>query len=212
MNEKMLKKIRELCKRVEEGKISLSRLENNEKVLIYMWNSSFLDTPTLWPDERDRKREKVIGLMKDEDVQKYALQKSVDKCCKKGRLKKETAIVEAVVNVYGFGAIKETNEIWCYLFTTTADKSRNIPGAEKLKPDQEVAIYQDIENSCRYVAVATDKQKEFEQTHKVAYGDTKISSFEDRYHNTRKKFFSECINGSQEEAIKKVLVRSGSKK
>ena len=56
MNEKMLKRIRKNCEKIKNGAISLSGLEDNEKVLIYMWNSSFLDTPTLWPDERDKKK------------------------------------------------------------------------------------------------------------------------------------------------------------
>lgn len=116
----------------------------------------------------------------------------------------ERCIVGKIISKYGYGSIKETNGIWCYLFEAPAGRIRGIP-VDSADPDQIMVVYQDLEDAKKLIAVSKEEQKEFEDNHTVVYGNQNIVSYGDRYYNTRHRFFKECIDNGQEEAIKKLI-------
>ena len=119
----------------------------------------------------------------------------------------ERAIIGQIIEKYGNGRIEKTNDIWCFLFELPAEKIKKIPLGD-VEKNQIMAVYQDIEDSSRMIAITKDEQEEFESTHNVVLGNSKIFDESDRYYNIRHKFFDACINSSQEEAIQKVLSKT----
>ena len=97
-------------------------------------------------------------------------------------------IIGNILDEYGNGKIKKTNNIWCYLFE-----------------NGDAVVYCDIENKSRITCISKDIQEEFENTNKVVYGSNYIRDYSDRYYNTRYKFFNWCIEEGQEEAVNKVM-------
>lgn len=103
-------------------------------------------------------------------------------------------ITSKIIEKYGNGLIKDSNNIWCYLYHTfDRDHSKTI------------VVYQDLENSTKYMTIDVDKQDEFEATHNVVYGNLDIRDYNDRYYNIKHQFFEDCINDGQEIAVQKVL-------
>lgn len=123
--------------------------------------------------------------------------------------KGKRCIVGKVIEEYGHGVIKESNNIWCLLFETEAKKVKgsSFEHFDKVDEDQIVVLYQDIENSFRTIAISKANQEEFEATHNVVFGKPHIYDSSDRYYNTRRQFFEDCITNGQEEAVKKILSR-----
>ena len=116
-------------------------------------------------------------------------------------------IVDNIMKKDGYGAIKETNNIWCYMFET---KAKNITGVflPNIDKDKVVVVYWDLENNTKYVVIPKEEQKEFEAKNKVVYGNIRIGDYTDRYYNTRHKFFEDCIKVGQEEAVQKILTKT----
>lgn len=153
----------------------------------------------------------IIKLEKDPNVQRYryliSLKESRD-LIEYGK----RCIVGKIIDKYGHGLINESNDIWCLLFESEAQRLKEIPliWLDKVDDKKIVVVYRDIENSSRMVAVSKDNQEEFEKTHNVVFGNSQINDYADRYYNTRHKFFEDCITDGQTTAVQKILSRSKS--
>ena len=122
---------------------------------------------------------------------------------------KEKHITDLIIEKYGSGAIKETNNIWCYLYDTAASRIKDVStvNPNSFDDNEVVAIYRDIEDSTRIMAIKKEEKESFEASHKVVFGDSQILDGNDRYYNTRRMFFDACIKESQEEAVEKLLTK-----
>lgn len=157
----------------------------------------------------DRDYSEISELEKDPIVQRYLYLKGL----KESRDLIEDGkrcIVGKVIDKYGHGLIKDSNNIWCFLFESDAKAIREVffPGIfldGNVRDDQVIVVYRDLENSERINFITKDKQEEFEATHKVVFGKSSILDPAGRYYNTRHQFFEDCINDGQEAAVKKVL-------
>lgn len=136
----------------------------------------------------------LIGLKNDRDLIEYG----------------KRCIVGKVIDKYGHGLIKESNNIWCFLFESDTKSIKGIPFAlVETADDEDIAvIYRDLEDSSRMIAISKANQEEFEATHNVVFGNPQISDYSDRYYNIRHKFFESCITNGQEIAVQKILSRS----
>lgn len=124
--------------------------------------------------------------------------------------RKERAITDEIIEKYGAGAIKETNNIWCFLYEIPGKRINKyfyFVYADFFNDNDTVALYCDIENSSRQVAIISNRKDEFEATHLVVYGNRDIYDGKGRYYNTRYQFFDDCIKYGQIEAVQKVLSR-----
>lgn len=151
----------------------------------------------------------ILELEKDLKVQRYIYLKKLMESDEL-RAYGKNSILGIIISKYGQGAINESNNIWCRLFESDAKAIREVffPGIfldDNVRDDQVIVVYRDLENSERINFITKDKQEEFEATHKVVFGKTSIIDPSDRYYNTKHKFFSDCVDYGQEEAVKKAL-------
>ena len=148
----------------------------------------------------------ISELEKDPIVQRYLYLKGLKESRDLIEYGKR-CIVGKVIEKYGHGLIKDSNNIWCFLFESEARNIRGISfdGFDSIPEDQVMVVYQDLEDNTRVIVICKDKQEEFESTHNVVYGKSSILDYSDRYYNTRHQFFEDCINDGQETAVKKVL-------
>ena len=138
-------------------------------------------------------------------VQRYLHLKSLEKS--RDLLERgEKGIVGIVIEKYGHGLIKETNNIWCYLYELDSSKAKEI-SLQSGDDNIQMVVYIDIENSSRVIAISKEEKEEFEATHKVVYGNQRIGNPIDRYYNTRHYFFEYCLKDGQDKAVKKILTK-----
>jgi hypothetical protein len=116
-------------------------------------------------------------------------------------------IADELVDKYGSGKIRQSNNIWCYYFENEGKKLKYYIYTEKedFTDDDIVVVYIDIENEHRTVAIKKENQEEFEKNNIVVYGNMSIQDPYDRYYNTRLQFFKECLANGQEAAVTKML-------
>lgn len=133
----------------------------------------------------------LIGLKESRDLREYG----------------KRCIVGKIIEKYGHGVIKESNNIWCLLFESEAKYIKGIPFDcfDQIDEEQIVVVYRDVEDSSRTVAISKDRQEEFEATHNVIFGDSQILDYSDRYYNIRHKFFNDCVIDGQDAAVEKIL-------
>lgn len=132
----------------------------------------------------------IEELAKDPNVQRYLYLSSLADSrdlIEDGKI----GALDRIIRDYGTNTIKETNNIWCYLY--------------ELKNG--MLVYLDLEDRAKAYEINKEAKEEFERTHKVVYGDTSILDGMGRYYNTRYKFFEDCINEGQEAAVEKLLSR-----
>lgn len=136
----------------------------------------------------------LIGLKESRDLIEYG----------------KRCIVGKIIEKYGHGLIKESNNIWCLLFESETKYIKDIHFEyfDKIDGEKIAVVYRDLEDGSRMIAISKDNQEEFEATHNVVYGNSQISDYSDRYYNTRHKFFEYCITDGQDVAVQKILSRS----
>ena len=117
----------------------------------------------------------------------------------------EKCIVSKIMDKYGHGAIKETNDIWCFLFEAAENYSK---GNEE---NITMAVYRNIEDGSKIIAISKGSREEFEETHNVVFGKSQIEDYSDRYNNVKYEFFNDCITDGQEVAVKKLFLRNSKK-
>ncbi len=150
----------------------------------------------------------IAELEKNPIVRRYLYLKSLEESrdlIEHGR----RCIVGRIIDKYGHGVIKESNNIWCFLFEAEAKKVKgsSFEHFDKVDEDQIVVVYRDIEDSSRIIAISKDNQGKFEATHNVVFGNLQILDYSDRFYNTRHKFFENCITDGQDTTVQKILSR-----
>lgn len=146
-------------------------------------------------------------LLKDSKVQRYLYLKELRENAY--RYRDKSRIIGSLIDNYGYGAIKETNNIWYYFLEGKVKDIKRFAHEEleKMEEQQEAIIYLDLENNERIRIVKKEKQDVFEDNNYVVYGNMDIRDALDRYYNTRKPFFQDCLELGQATAIKKILTR-----
>ncbi len=116
-------------------------------------------------------------------------------------------VISKLIKKYGSGALDETNHIWFWAIDLSIKRYEEIFGKPYYDEDKEhmVSVYFDLEDATRTVTIPLSEQATFEQENKVVRGKRFINDFQDRYYNTRYKFFDLCIKKGQDEAIKAML-------
>ena len=147
----------------------------------------------------------IIELEKNPVVQRYryliSLKESRD-LIEYGK----SCIIGKIIEKYGHGLIKESNNLWCFLFESEAKHIKGIP-FDEVNGNQIVVVYQDVEDSSKIIAISKDKQEQFEATHNVVFGKPQIYDYLDRYFNVRHEFFKDCITDGQGVAVQKILTK-----
>ena len=118
------------------------------------------------------------------------------------------SLVGNVMSKYGYGAIKESNDIWVYMWESKASRFKDVTfiGFDgPIDENQMAVLYQDLEIGNRMIVVNKAKQEEFERTHKIVRRDPNIIDPGDGYYNRKYHFFDDCIKEGQEIAIQRVL-------
>ena len=103
---------------------------------------------------------------------------------------KESEIIDNIMKEYGYGEIKENNNIWCYLYTSEEDN---------------YAVYKNVEDGSKLAVINSDEIGKFESKNIIVYGNLEILDFYDRYYNLRYDYFKDCIDYNQYVAVKKLL-------
>lgn len=121
----------------------------------------------------------------------------------------ESIVPSVILSKYGSGEIKETNNIWCFIYEAPAKNMVGVTDEEVsgYDDDQVLALYYDIENNTKRIVVKKEDRKAFEAANKVVFGSPHIYDGFDRYFNTRYHFFSDCISDGQEKAVERILAR-----
>lgn len=120
---------------------------------------------------------------------------------------KQAYIVGEIIDKYGSGLIEPTNNLWFWFLDCSVSQYERMfkTVSEKTDKDKIVCIYLDLENSKKVIAIPIEEQDNFETMNKVIRGNRTIFDAQDRYFNTRYKYFNLCINEGQETAIKTML-------
>lgn len=121
--------------------------------------------------------------------------------------KDESELFGEIINKYGNGLIKSTNNLWFWYLDISAsdyEKTFNKP-LENIPKDQIVSVYVDIENSTKIIAIPFAEKATFEAQNKVIRGKRTIADPEDRYYNTKFSFFTNCLQKDQKRATQTML-------
>ncbi len=120
---------------------------------------------------------------------------------------KQAHIVGEIIDKYGRGLIEPTNNLWFWFLDCSVSQYEKMfkTISKETDKDRIVCIYLDIENSKKVIAIPIEEQDTFESVNKVIRGKRTILDANDRYFNTRYKYFNLCINKGQEIAIETML-------
>ncbi len=116
-------------------------------------------------------------------------------------------VISKLIKKFGSGALEQTNHIWFWAIDLSVQRYEEIFGSSYYDEDKErmVSVYMDLEDATRRITIPLSEQPTFEQENRVVRGKRFINDFQDRYYNTRYKFFDLCIEKGQDEAIKAML-------
>lgn len=150
----------------------------------------------------------ISKLESNQIVKRYNYLKYLRTKKENGEFNNSKNILDYCFEHYGYGKVRNTNEIWLLMFEcpiSVFEKRFNVRLLEEDK-SKIVAYYTDIENAAKHTIVTKDNQEEFERTHKVITGKT-VYIFDSygRYYDIRHEFFTSCVEDGQENAVKKIL-------
>ena len=120
---------------------------------------------------------------------------------------REAHIYGKLIDKYGNGLIKNTNNLWVWLLETDINNYERLfkTSLEETDKNKIINVYVDLENSNIVTCVTLEDKDHFEETHNVLKGKRTIIDFNDRYFNLRYEFFKLSLNYEQKDVVKKLL-------
>ncbi len=155
----------------------------------------------------------IKKLEKEELVKRYLYLKKVKDEIDKMRFYdgKNPDIPALIIDNYGYGQIKKTNEIWTPILEFPKETFEDFfkKSLPDIPPKTMLTMYWDLENRKKEIYIPEFEKKEFESTHKVITGNMEIRDAEGRYYNTRYQFFKILLEEGQEEAVSYIIDKYG---
>ena len=149
----------------------------------------------------------IEDLEKQELIKRYLYLKKLKKEIDKTRFYdgENPDIPALIIDNYGYGQIKKTNEIWVSIMDL-ANYDNIMPNMPK---DTILYIYWDLENKSKEIIILVSEKEDFESSHNVVTGNMEILDPIGRYYNTRYQFFKMLLEEGQEVAVSYILNKYG---